>query len=88
MPQSNPPSSKRKFLRARRLALLASAAGLGLAVVAAAPSAYRDFDLAPISAAPAADAACASGFADLVAKVNPPSSRSASASNGPPTLTA
>ena len=71
MPQSTPPAQS-KFLRTRRLALLASVAGLGLAVVAAAPSAYRDFSFAPISAAQAAVAEHApAGFADLVAKVKP-----------------
>ena len=71
MPQIIPPVQS-KFLRARRLALLASVAGLGLAVVAAAPAAYRDFNLAPISAAQAAVVEHApTGFADLVAKVKP-----------------
>jgi len=71
MPQSSPPV-QRKFLRARRLVFLASAAGLGLAVAAGAPMAYRGFDLAPVSAAHAAEAEHApAGFADLVAKVKP-----------------
>jgi serine protease Do len=71
MPQITPPVQS-KFRRARRLALLASVAGLGLAVVAAAPAAYRDFNFAPISAAQAAVAEHApTGFADLVAKVKP-----------------
>ena len=70
MTHTTPPVQS-KFLRARRLALLASVAGLGLAVVAA-PAAYRDFNLAPVSAARAAEAEHApAGFADLVAKVKP-----------------
>ena len=42
MTQSNSPNTgKRKILSARRLALLASVAGLGIAVVVAGPSSYR-----------------------------------------------
>ncbi len=68
----NVPPVQSKFLRARRLALLASVAGVGIAVAVAAPAAYRNINLAPISAAQAADAEHApTGFADLVAKVKP-----------------
>jgi serine protease Do len=73
MPQNHPlNSAKPKILTARRLALLASAAGLAIAVVVGGPAAYRSVDFAPVSAAQAADAATApAGFADLVAKVKP-----------------
>jgi serine protease Do len=73
MTQNNPLNSgKPKTLTARRLALLASAAGVAVAVVVGGPAAYRSFDLAPVSAAQAADAATApAGFADLVTKVKP-----------------
>jgi serine protease Do len=75
MTQSNLPNTgERKILSARRLALLASVAGLGIAVVVAGPSSYRAlmsaFSL--ISSAQAADAVQPTpGFADLVAKVKP-----------------
>jgi serine protease Do len=63
---------QRNFRLARRLALLASAAGLAVAVVAGGPAMYRAIDLAPVSAAHAAIAEHApAGFADLVAKVKP-----------------
>jgi serine protease Do len=57
----------------RRLALLASVAGLGIAVVATGPLSYRALGLSSwTSSAQAADAAQApTGFADLVAKVKP-----------------
>jgi serine protease Do len=73
MTQTNPPqSATRKILSARRMVLMASAAGLGLAVVMAGPATYRALDLAPIASAQAAEAATApAGFADLVAKVKP-----------------
>ena len=72
MTQHNPLNSGRpKILTARRLALLASAAGLAVAVVVGGPAAYRSVDFAPVSAAQAADAVSPTGFADLVAKVKP-----------------
>jgi serine protease Do len=75
MTRMNPESSRKsKALGARRLALLASVAGLGAAVLFAGPSLYRPSGLA--FAAPAAQAADATlphpaGFADIVAKVKP-----------------
>ena len=73
MTEHNPPNSgKLKFLAARRLPLLASAAGLAVVMIAGGPKMYRALDLAPISAAQAAVAEHApTGFADLVAKVKP-----------------
>jgi len=71
MTSSNPhnPATPRRF-SARRLALLASVAGIAIAVVAGAP--ITDRELAPVSAAQAAETAPApAGFADLVAKVKP-----------------
>ena len=63
----------RKFLKPRRLALLASAAGLSLAVLAAGPGGYLPFNLPALtsSAHAAETTANAPGFADLVAKVKP-----------------
>jgi serine protease Do len=68
-----PKAGNQKGLSARRLALLASAAGLGLAVVVAGPSSYRTLSLPSwTTSAHAADAEHApAGFADLVAKVKP-----------------
>ena len=65
--------NNRKGLSARRLALLASVAGLGIAVAAAGPSSYHALNFPSwTSSAQAADAAQApAGFADLVAKVKP-----------------
>jgi serine protease Do len=73
MTQSNLPNTGRKILSARRLVLLASVAGLGIAVVVAGSSSYRALrSPSLISSAQAADAvAPTSGFADLVAKVKP-----------------
>jgi serine protease Do len=74
MTQSNSPNTgKQKILSTRRLALLASVAGLGIVVVVAGPSSYRALrSPSLISSAQAADAvAPTSGFADLVAKVKP-----------------
>ena len=73
MTEHNPPNSRKlKFLAARRLPLLASAAGLAVVMIAGGPKMYRALDLAPISAAQAAVAEHApTGFADLVAKVKP-----------------
>jgi len=66
-------TNNKKGLSARRLALLASAAGLGFAVVVAGPSSYRTLGLPSwTTSAHAADAEHApAGFADLVAKVKP-----------------
>ena len=71
MTQGN--SVKPKTPSTRRLALLASVAGLGIAVVVAGPSSYRALrSPSLISSAQAADAVQpTSGFADLVAKVKP-----------------
>ena len=73
MTQSKPPVlAKTNRFRSRRLALMASVAGLGIAMVAAGPATLRAFDLSPLSAAQAAEAATSpAGFADLVAKVKP-----------------
>ena len=70
--QSNtPPVAPRKILRPRRLALLASVAGLSMAVLAAGPVAnYLPAWTASAHAAEASAQAPA-GFADLVAKVKP-----------------
>ena len=63
----------RKILKPRRLALLASAAGLSLAVLAAGPGGYLPFNMpAWTSSAHAAETTPnAPGFADLVSKVKP-----------------
>jgi serine protease Do len=63
----------RKILKPRRLALLASAAVLGVAVLSGGPGSYLPFSLPALtSAAHATEAApAAPGFADLVAKVKP-----------------
>ena len=71
----NPPLPKQhKHLSARRLTLLASAAGLGVALLAAGPGGYLPMTLPTwTSSARAADAVIAHpvGFADLVTKVKP-----------------
>jgi serine protease Do len=69
--QSNtPPVTPRKIFRPRRLALLASVAGLSMAVLAAGPVAnYLPVGTASAHAAEAAQAPA--GFADLVSKVKP-----------------
>ena len=66
------PPTGRKVLTARRLTLLASVAGLGIAVLLTGPG-YRSVSLPALtSAAQAAEAAQhPTGFADLVAKVKP-----------------
>jgi serine protease Do len=71
--QSNTPSAaQQRILRPRRLALLASAAALGFAVLAAGPSFYLPSGVAAFaSAAHAESAPNTAGFADLVAKVKP-----------------
>jgi serine protease Do len=63
----------RKILKPRRLTLLASAAGLGMAVILAGPGGYRPFNLPAFTAsAHAAETArTPAGFGDLVAKVKP-----------------
>ena len=68
---SNPPAAPRRILRPRRLALLASVAGLSMAVLAAGPVAnYLPVWTASAHAAEATAQAPA-GFADLVSKVKP-----------------
>ena len=69
--QSNtPPAASRKIYKPRRLALLASVAGLSMAVLAAGPVAnYLPTWTAPAHAAEAAQ--IPPGFADLVSKVKP-----------------
>ncbi|MGA7808032.1 Do family serine endopeptidase [Bradyrhizobium sp.] len=69
---NNPQPAPRKILKPRRLALLASVAGLSLAVLAAGPGGVLPLP-AWTTAAHAAEAAApnTSGFADLVAKVKP-----------------
>src|SRR6185437_3109027 len=65
--------ASRKILKPRRLTLLASAAGLGMAVLLAGPGGYRPFNLLAFTApAHAAETArTPAGFGDLVAKVKP-----------------
>jgi serine protease Do len=65
--------SRRKILAPRRLALLASVAGLGAAVLFAAPGINGSFPaMAPaITSAQAAETAHIASFADVVAKVKP-----------------
>jgi len=65
--------TSRKILKPRRVALLASAAGLSLALLAAGPGGYLPFHLpALVSSAHAAETSPgAPGFADLVSKVKP-----------------
>jgi serine protease Do len=73
MSESSPPD-RRKLLTPRRLTLLASAAGLGVAMLAAGPGGYVPMSLpAWASSARAAETTMAhpAGFADLVAKVKP-----------------
>ncbi|WP_213774315.1 Do family serine endopeptidase [Bradyrhizobium sp. dw_78] len=66
-------STPRKILKPRRLALLASVAGLSMAVLATGPGGYLPFGIAALtSPAQAAEPAQnTAGFADLVAKVKP-----------------
>jgi serine protease Do len=64
------PSHKKNGLAARRLALLGSVAGLGLALLVAAPTAQ--LSIPPLyPQAQAAETTQPTGFADLVAKVKP-----------------
>ena len=68
---STPPAARQRILRPRRLALLASAGALGLAVLAAGPSGYLPSGVAALtSAAHAESAPNTAGFADLVAGIN------------------
>src|SRR3569623_1331576 len=69
----NPPSAKSaKILKPRRLALLGTAAALGIALLAGAPNGYLPSSASFTSPAHAAEtSATPSGFADLVAKVKP-----------------
>ncbi len=71
MTQSNPPQ-KPRVLTARRIALLASVAGIGAALLLAGPSGYWPSAFGT-PAASAADATLQHpvGFADLVTKVKP-----------------
>ena len=74
MTVSNNPSQHRRTLSARRLTLLGSVAGLGLAVLVAGPTGYLPVSVPAWtpSAHAAADAAQSpAGFADIVAKVKP-----------------
>src|SRR6202035_5200880 len=66
-----PPLAPRKLLRPRRLALLASAAALSMAVLVAGPGGYRPLTAWTASAQAAEAAQAPAGFADLVAKVKP-----------------
>jgi serine protease Do len=62
----------RKILKPRRLALLASVAGLSMAVLAIGPSGYLPFNIPALtSSAHAAETVQNAGFGDLVAKVKP-----------------
>jgi serine protease Do len=66
------PTPSRKSLAPRRITLLASAAVLGVAVLAAGPGGYRpSLPFSFANAAHAAEAPRPEGFADLVAKVKP-----------------
>jgi serine protease Do len=71
--QPNPPTvAPRKILKPRRLALLASVAGLGMAVLVAGSGGYGLHLPSFTASAHAAETAPApAGFADLVAKVKP-----------------
>ena len=79
MTQNNPPHSKKpRLLGARRIALLASVAGIGAALLFAGPNGYWpsgvQFGAAPAHAADdtmSQPAQHPQGFADLVAKVKP-----------------
>ena len=66
-----PPLAPRKLLRSRRLALLATVAGLSMAVLVAGPGGYRPLTAWTASAHAAEAAQAPAGFADLVAKVKP-----------------
>jgi serine protease Do len=70
MTANNDAASRRKFLPARRLALLASAAGLGTAVLFGGPGAI-DMLAPSIATAQTAQNTRIASFADVVAKVKP-----------------
>ena len=70
----NPTAVPRKMLKPRRLALLASVGGLGMAILVAGPGGYHGLRLpAWTASAHAAEAMPQTppGFADLVSKVKP-----------------
>jgi serine protease Do len=72
MSQYEIPSSVFRFLKARRAALLASAAGVGFAALVSGTSLYHPIPFTGISPAAAAETMVQpSGFADLVARVKP-----------------
>jgi serine protease Do len=72
MSQLLPARAERKGFSARRLVLLASAAGLAIAAVAAAPSSFDGSKLPSFTTSARADSVQPSaGFADVVAKVKP-----------------
>jgi serine protease Do len=73
-PHDTSPPKQCKILTARRLTLLASIAGLGVAVLLAGPGGYCQLNMPPwTSSAQAAETTVQhpAGFADLVAKVKP-----------------
>jgi serine protease Do len=68
----NPTSLTSRFLKLRRAALLASAAGIGFGALVSGTSLYHPIPFAGISSAAAAENMVQpSGFADLVARVKP-----------------
>jgi len=72
--RSKTPTTPRRILKPRRLALLASAAGLSMAILVGGPTGYLPLNIRGWTApAHAADrpAQSSAGFADLVAKVKP-----------------
>ncbi len=76
MTRANPSdSSKPRALRARRVALLASVAGLGACLLFAGPGFYQssglNFGAPPAQAAETTSLAHPSGFSEIVAKVKP-----------------
>jgi serine protease Do len=73
MNRINPSRSNRSGLSARRLTLLASAAGLAIAMVTAGPSSYDALNLPSWTSSAHAAGAVQSpaGFADVVTKVKP-----------------
>jgi serine protease Do len=70
---NNPDRAQRKILQPRRLALLASVAGLSMAVLVIGPGSYRPLNLPAwtASAHAAETAQTPAGFGDLVARVKP-----------------
>ena len=70
MNQTDTSRPRSKYLAARRLALLGSVAGLGIAVLAAGPGSHMQAP-ALTETAQAAETVQPAGFADLVAKVKP-----------------